>query len=157
LPADVKDKAEISRVIKIVIKEMVIPNSAVAWRRGDPFTYGELKRPKNDRFRESEARILALKIAAQQPNRTATTTFIKNEVPKYFQLSPSDLVKSTTRPREKMWQQIVRNVTSRDGLPSGLFGSGYALRVAGGLSVTDKGMDYLKSLGFVDSFEVLAE
>lgn len=79
LPTDINNKEEVSRIIKIVVKEMIIPKSAVAWQRGEPFTYGDLKRSRSDRLREPEARILALKIAAQQPNRTASMQFIKRE------------------------------------------------------------------------------
>jgi hypothetical protein len=157
LPGELEDEAEISRVIKIVIKDLIVPRDAVAWRRGEAFKFGQLKRPKTDRLREAEARILALKIASLRPNRTASTEEIKRKVPSYIELSPRDLAQSTTRPKEKMWQQIVGNVISHKGSPSGLFLNGYARRTSDGLSVTDKGMDYLKSMGFFDSFTALAE
>jgi hypothetical protein len=157
LPNDVKDKDEIARVIKIVIKEMVIPKNAVAWQRGEPFTYGELKRSPSDRLREPEARILALKIAAQRPNRTASTQFIKREVPKYTELSEVDRRRSPSRNNEALWQQIVGNVISHQDTPAGPFKKGYATRTSNGLSVTDKGMAYLKSMGFLDSTSTLAE
>lgn len=157
LPNGMEDEAEISQVIKNVIKELIVPKDAVVWRRGEAFEFGHLKRPKTDRLREAEARILALKIASLRPDRTASTEEIKLEVPSYTELSARDLVQSETRPREKMWQQIVGNVISHKGSPSGLFLNGYARRTPDGLSVTDKGMDYLKSMGFCDSFTALAE
>lgn len=157
LPNDVNDKAEISRVIKIVIKQMVIPKTAVAWQRGEPFTYGDLKRPRGDRLREPEARILALKIAAQRPNRTASTQFIKREVPKYTELSEEDRRPSPSRGNEALWQQIVGNVVSHQDSAAGPFKKGYATRTSNGLSVTDKGMAYLNSMGFLDPLTVLAE
>jgi hypothetical protein len=80
LPNEISEQAEISRIIKIVIRDMEVPKAAVAWQRGEPFEYGNLKKPKADRLREPDARILALKIAAQRPNRTATTAHIKREV-----------------------------------------------------------------------------
>jgi hypothetical protein len=157
LPNYVKDKEEISRVIKIVIKEMAIPKNAVAWQRGEPFTYGDLKRSRGDRLREPEARILALKIAAQRPNRTASTKFIKKEVPKYTELSEVDRRRSPSRGNEALWQQIMGNVISHQETPAGPFKKGYATRTANGLSVTEKGMAYLNSMGFLDSFTALAE
>jgi hypothetical protein len=157
LPAEVKDRGEISRIIKIVIRGMVIPKNAVAWQRGDPFTYGDLKRPKSDRLREAEARILALKIAAQQHNRTATTGFIKQEVPKYTELSDLDLQRSPSRNNEPLWKQIVGNVSSHQESPAGIFMQGYATRTPEGLSVTEKGMTYLNNMGFLDSSIPLAE
>jgi hypothetical protein len=156
LPKNVNDKEEISRVIKVVIKEMVIPKSAVAWQRGEPFTYGDLKRPRADRLRETEARILALKIAAQQPNRAASTKFIKREVPKYTELSEFDRRKSPSRP-EARWRQIVGNVISHWETPAGPFMKGYATRTADGLLVTEKGMAYLNSMGFLESSTALTE
>ena len=69
LPNVINDQVEISRIIKIVIRGMAVPKTAVAWQRGEPIEYGNLKRPRADRLREAEARILALKIAAQRPNR----------------------------------------------------------------------------------------
>lgn len=151
LPSDVKDKEEISRAIKIVIKEMIIPKNAVAWQRGEPFTYGDLKRPQGDRLREPEARVLALKIAAQRPNRTASTQFIKKEVPKYTELSDVDLHRSPSRSNEALWQQIVGNVVSHQETPAGPFEKGYATRTPNGLSVTEKGIIYLNKIGFLDS------
>jgi hypothetical protein len=157
LPNEITDQAEISRVIKIVIRDMAVPKAAVAWQRGDAFEYGNLKRPKTDRLREAEARILALKIAAQRPNRTATTAHIKKEVPNYIELSEVDRRKSKTRVNEAIWQQIVGNVISHQDSPQGPFAKGYAKRTRDGLSVTEKGMDYLNSMGFLDSSAALAE
>jgi len=157
LPNDVDDQEEISRVIKIVIREMFIPKNAVAWRRGDKFEYGSLKRPKDDRLREPEARILALKIAAQRPNRTASTQFLKRELPKYTELSDVDRRRSPSRGNEALWQQIVGNVISHQDTPAGPFVKGYATRTSNGLSVTDKGMGYLNSMGFLDSLTAFAE
>jgi hypothetical protein len=157
LPAEVSDQQEILQIVKIVIKQMIIPKNAVAWQRGDEFTFGELKRPKGDRLREPEARILALKIAAQQPNRTASTNFIKRETPKYIELSSVDLRESETRRGEALWQQIVGNVISHQDAPAGPFMKGYAIRTKNGLSVTERGMDYLKSMGFLESDANLVE
>jgi len=157
LPSDVNDQEEISRVVRIVIKEMAIPKNAVAWQRGEDFAYGELKRPRGDRLREPEARILALKIAAQRPNRTASTQFIKKEVPKYTELSEVDRSRSPSRGNEALWQQIVGNVISHQDTPAGPFMKGYATRTANGLSVTEKGVAYLNNIGFLGSFEAFSK
>ena len=151
------DEAEILRIIRIVIRDMLIPKNALAWQRGDPIDLNGLARPKADSLREAEARILALKIAAQCPNRTASTTFIKSEVPNYTELSEVDLRKSTTRGNEAMWQQIVGNVISHQDSPQGPFAKGYATRTETGLAVTEKGIDYLNSIGFSDSLAALTE
>lgn len=157
LSSDFQEQTAIARIIDTVIDQLSVPKHSVAWRRGVPFEFGVLKRPKGDRLREREARVLALKIAAQQPDRTASTEEIKKAVPSYIELSALDLAQSTTRPREKMWQQIVGNVISHKGSPSGLFINGYARRTPNGLSVTEKGMVYLNSLGFFGSSDTFAE
>jgi hypothetical protein len=144
------DSGEISRIIRIVTREMLIPKSALAWQRGDPMPLDGLMRPKADRLREAEARTLALKIAAQCPNRTASTSLLKREVPNYTDLSKIDLQKSITRGNESTWQQIVGNVISHQDSPQGPFVKGYATRTADGLSVTEKGIAYLNNIGFLE-------
>lgn len=157
LPGDLEEDAEISRLLSIVIEELAVPKNAVAWRRGEPFAFGKLERPQTDWLREKEARIIALKIASQRPNRTASTEEIKREVPSYIALSCHDLAQSNKRPREKMWQQIVGNVISHKASRSGVFLNGFARRTFDGLSVTDKGIDYLRSIGFLDAFAAFVE
>ena len=144
LPDEGLDDKRVNEIINIVIKEMLIPLSAVAWRRGQPFQYGQLERAKDDRLREPEARILVLKIAARQPGRTASTRFLKKEVPNYIALSPMDRTRSKSRPSEEIWQQIVGNVHSHKRL----FKDGLALETTNGLTVTEKGLDYLNNMGF---------
>jgi hypothetical protein len=148
LPHTVESSKEISDAIDLVIQVMVIPHTAVAWRREQPFKYGDLEKPREDRFREHEARILALKIAAQCPNLRASTKHLKAEVPKYIDLSHEDLAISKSRPNERVWQQVMGNVVSHQKVGGGPFVQGYAIRTSDGLQVTKKGVDYLKSMGY---------
>jgi hypothetical protein len=148
LPHTVESPKEISATIDLVVQVMVIPRTAVAWRREQPFKYGALEKPRDDRFREPEARILALKIAAQRPNQRASTTYLKSQVPKYIDLSHEDLAPSPSRPNERVWQQVMGNVVSHHKTRSGPFLQGYAVRTDDGLRVTKKGVDYLKSMGY---------
>ena len=149
LPDHVSDERIITDTINLVIRGMVIPLAAVAWRRGQKFEYGHLQRPRlDDRLREHEARIIVLKIAAQQPSRFASPSLLKREVPKYIELSASDRVRSPSRPREFLWQQVVGNVVSHQKSREGPFVRGLAVRIADGLKVTEKGLDYLNNMGF---------
>jgi hypothetical protein len=148
LPDDETDEKRINEIIDLIIKQMSIPLTAVAWRRGQSFEYGKLERRRDDRLLEPEARILVLKIAAQQPNRAASTKFLKQEVPKYVELSSADRAQSHSRKREQLWQQIVGNVISHDKVRDGLFAQEYAIKTQGGISVTRKGVSYLNSMGF---------
>jgi hypothetical protein len=146
-PSDMRDMGEVLRTIKEVIVEMAVPKTAIAWRRGQPTDNGLHREPK-DRLRESEARVLSLKIASLLPSYTASTEQIKRAIPGYFPLSSLDLTPSPVRRNEQLWQQIVGNVVSHRASKEGPFMKGYATRTADGLSVTQKGLDYLKRLGF---------
>ena len=138
----------ISLALRTIIKELNVPTRAVAWQRGQPFQFGHLERRPEDRLREPEARMLALKIAARRQNRTATTEYIKKQIPKIYELSEADKAMSLTRKREQKWQQIVGNVISHRHTPAGPFQRGFAVRAPDGLTVTDAGIDYLNSIGF---------
>lgn len=148
LPFEMQELDLIVSTISIVISQTAIPKYAVAWQRGWEFEFGSLRRQQVDLLREPEARILALKIAARAPGRTASTESIKEQVPRYYPLSETDRRPSLSRRGEERWQQIVGKVISHQKTLSGLFGMGYATRTSDGLSVTQRGIDYLKSIGF---------
>lgn len=131
-----------------IIRNLRVPPKAIAWRRGDDFQPGELRRNEGDRLGEAEARVLALKVAALQAGGEASTELIKQKVRELYPLSPIDMEPSPTRLKEQKWQQIVGNVISHRDTKGGHFRMGYAERTADGLRITQKGMDYLKSLGF---------
>ncbi len=99
------------------------------------------------KLREAEARILALQIAASFPSHQATTTQIKEALPEYRELSDADLVRSTTRPNEHKWEQIIGNVVSHKKSATSIFNRGYAIRTNNGIRVTEEGLAYLKAQG----------
>jgi hypothetical protein len=139
---------DISNIIDFIVLKMAVPTHAIAWRRGWDFEFGTLQRREDDRLREPEARILALKIAAQRPDHTATTEYIKQQIPRYIPLSKADLLPSPSRRREARWQQIVGNVISHQETLAGPFEQGYAIHTEDGLSVTKHGLAYLNNMGF---------
>jgi len=151
LPEDVHDEKRVSEMVSRVINEMEIPVSAIAWRRGQKFQFGKLARSPQDRLQEREARVLVLKIAASQPARFATIGKLREEIPRYFELSPADKTRSPSRRNEALWQIVVRNTTSSHtrGTRS-IYAQGWAKKIPGGLEVTPRGMHYLKSIGFLD-------
>lgn len=151
LSTEISDLDRISAIVDKVIAALLIPATAVGWRRGEAFRYGKLERSKQDRLREPEARVLVLKIAAQQPGRAASTAFLKREAANYIDLSPLDRLPSKSRPNEELWQQIVGNVISHHKVRHGPFAMGYAIKQEDGLSVTEAGMNYLRSIGFLPS------
>ena len=152
LPDDVRDETRVSEIVSLVIKEMAIPVSAIAWQRGQTFQFGKLERSPKDRLSESEARVLVLKIAASQPNHVATIGKLRAEVPRFFDLSAADKVLSPSRKNEARWEIIIRNTTSshRTGTQT-IFARGWAEKTPSGLKVTRSGMDYLNSIGFSGS------
>ncbi|MGA9869245.1 MAG: hypothetical protein WBQ75_22660 [Acetobacteraceae bacterium] len=152
LPEEVRDQRQIADTVSTAIREMQIPVSAIAWRRGQSFRFGKLERSDQDRLKEGEARILILKIAASQPRRTVTITKLREEVPKYFDLSPIDKRRSASRKNEVLWQIVVRNTMSSHTTGTRtIFAQGWARKIPGGLKVTKGGVDYLNSIGFLDA------
>lgn len=146
LSTDVRD---IQHAIDRVIGEFDLPRLAVAWRRGQPFEYGTLHRQPQDRLREPEARLLALKVAALMPGYRATTEELIRGVPRLFSPSDIDLRPSRTRPLQPQWHQIIRNVISHRNAPAGPFAKGLAERTRRGLAVTEDGINYLRTVGYL--------
>ena len=144
LPMEIENQTDIDRIIDRVIEEFDLPKTAVSWRRGWDFSSGKVVRDPEDRLHENEARILFLKIAALQPKCSVTTAFAKKEVGRFYPLSSADRKPSSTRLQEQLWQQIVGNVI----VHKSLFTQGLADQVRGGLKLTTKGLNYLKSIGF---------
>jgi hypothetical protein len=152
LPVEIQDEKTISDTVSTIIKEMKIPVTAVAWKRGQEFHFGKLERSDEDRLKEREARILILKIAASQPKRSVSITKLREEVPKYFDLSPIDKRRSPSRKNEVLWQIVVRNTTSSHTTGNQtIFAQGWAEKIPGGLKVTKSGVDYLNSIGFLEA------
>lgn len=151
LPVETRQEEDVSEAIDIVLSGLEVPDSGVAWRRGETFEFGHLTRKREDRLREAEARLLALKIAAGCKNGEASTSYIKQRLPEVFPLTEKDLEQSKSRPREKLWQQIVGNVISHSGTSRSIFALGLALRTSDGIKVTTRGKSYLKSVGFISS------
>jgi hypothetical protein len=152
LPDDIRDEKQISETVSTIINEMAIPVSAVAWKRGQKFQFGKLERSPHDRLLEKEARILILKIAASQPSRSASIEKLREEMPKVFDLSPADKVRSPSRPAEVRWQIVVRNTMSSHTTGRlTIFTQGLATKIPGGLKITKKGLDYLSSIGFLEA------
>ncbi|QDF39077.1 hypothetical protein FJN17_16795 [Bradyrhizobium symbiodeficiens] len=57
------------------------------------------------------------------------------EIPNRITLSQEDLVPSTTRPGEAVWQQRVRNITSHKDTRGNAINSGRFVSIPGGLAL----------------------
>lgn len=151
LPDEVTDEKTILTTIAVIVQEMAIPDSAIVWKRGQKFQFGYLERSPSDRLRESEARLLILKIAATQPERSASIIKLREEIPRYFDLSSKDKELSLSRKNESNWHIVIRNtMSSHTSGRKTIFGQGWAEKIPGGLKVTPNGLAYLKSIGFLD-------
>jgi hypothetical protein len=147
LECTVNELGHLQELIRLIADTFMLPKSAILWQRGDPVQYG-IVRQSGGRFRESEARILALKIAASCHKHQASTSYIKEKVPEYVDFTPEDLEPSPTRNNEKKWQQVVGNVISHQKQLTSIFSQGFATRTQDGLRVTQQGLDYLNKIGF---------
>ena len=76
----------ISKIIDFIVLAMVSPHTCHRVEERLGFEFGTLQRREDDRLGEPEARILALKIAAQHPDHRATTEYIKQQMPGYIPL-----------------------------------------------------------------------
>lgn len=147
-PSEINQDEAIQEQIETAIRALDVPESALAWRRGQAIQFGELKRQPKDRLREREARHLVLKIISTFPDRQASTGVIKDLVPEFYDLSVEDLAPSPTRKHEAMWRQIIGNVKVHYKSKNSIFRQGFAEMIPRGIKLTDKGHDYLKSIGF---------
>lgn len=150
LDAGIQDDSEIQGAITRAVEGFRLPKHAIAWRRGDPFTSGELERTATDRLSEKEAKILVLKIAARSKDHSATMSDIQKQIPTLYPLTSADKRPSPSRKNEQVWQQIVRNVISHNKNSQSLFMLGWAIRHQSGIKITPNGFTYLKSIGFSD-------
>jgi hypothetical protein len=139
----------ILETVDSIIKLFLLPDSAVGWKRGQEFEFGNVKRADHDQIREVEARILCLKIASQCEDQESSMSHIKREIRKYTAFSRRDLRPSSTSNDEPMWQKIIRNVVSHELTKSSIFHRGLARITRKGIKVTDEGMEYLKKIGFL--------
>lgn len=101
------------------------------------------------RVSEADVAIATLRIAAAQPNGTATFQRLKKDIPGLVKLSPEDRVQSVTRPNEELWEQLIRNIKSHYETAGNIICEGYAEHVPRvGYKITASGRKYLKSKGY---------
>jgi len=95
-----------------------------------------MAKTRGNRTSESEMRIGALLVARSKPNGIATTTQLKEEIGKYVDLTPQDLIRSKTRPNEEMYHQIVGNIISHLNSRTNIFARGFAIYTGDGIEIT---------------------
>jgi hypothetical protein len=89
---------------------------------------------------EDDVALIAVTIGSERHDGIASYDALRKEVPKRHSLSAMDLVQSVKRPREKMWEQKIRNIKSHFDCEGNFIFEGYLTHVPRvGYRVTDKG------------------
>jgi hypothetical protein len=89
---------------------------------------------------EDEVALIAIAVCMEHPYGIASYSALRKEVPKRHRLSGMDLQQSIKRPREKMWEQKIRNIKSHYESEGNFIFSGYLTHVPRvGYKVTEKG------------------
>lgn len=86
----------------------------------------------------------ALLIMSVQPNGEITTKGLIEAMPEYVKLSADHLAKNDSR-KDSSFSQIVRNLKSHLATRTNFINQGYAEDIPGGLSITNKGMEFVWS------------
>lgn len=150
LPEDIEDEEKILALVGRVMAATTVPQTSLAWKRGEAYRYGELDRVSDDQLREPEAGILALKIAAGCNDHTASIDHIESQVPNRYSLSEIDKQPSPSSGHRSRWQGIVGSLPFGD--PSyNMFDRGYARMTDGRMQVTEDGIGYLNDIGFLQA------
>ena len=102
--------------------------------------------PKDGRSTENEIALTILAIAADQASEIATFHRIRKELPDRMALTDGDKKKSTTLHRERLWEQLIRNIKSHHKVPGNYIFEGFLEHVPkSGYRITDKGRKHLKA------------
>lgn len=142
-------KDEVFTTIKRVAETFDLPWTAVIWFWDEDVSHLRPILVDDSRLSEKEARELVLKAAARNPDRTVSMQQIRDGVATMYPLSRADLVRSTTRPAEQLWQQILRNVVSHRSGAKSIFAKDLAEKVGNGIKITKAGLSHLKRSGFL--------
>lgn len=143
------DENSIISTIEDVTSEFALPWSAVIWFWSESLNALRPILTNESRLREREARELVLKVGSRSPHLTVSMEEIREGVASMYPLSRADRIRSTTRPAEQLWQQILRNVVSHRGGGRSIFSKGLAEKVGNGIRVTRAGLDHLKRSAFL--------
>jgi len=92
--------------------------------------------PRVNEHQIGEAALLVLDAC---PGGTATIRTLKERIPNHVNLSAQDLMPSTTRNGEAMWEQQVRNLVSHRATEGNIIAEGLAIYQRGRLTITEAG------------------
>lgn len=87
------------------------------------------------RTTEAELAEIVVEILQQTPGGQASYAELVDEIPNRINLTAADLVQSTTRPNEAVWEQRLRNITSHKSAEGNYIHDGLLKDIPGGLSL----------------------
>lgn len=100
---------------------------------------------KTGEITEEDVARIAVAIGAERADGIASYSALRREVPRRYALSAMDMVQSITRPREKIWEQKIRNIKSHYEAEGNFIYEGYLTHVPRiGYRVTDFGRRSLR-------------
>ena len=102
---------------------------------------------KIGRTTEYDISVVVARAAASKPGGYVTLDELRAEIPHYIPLTPGDLEYSTTRPGERLWEQLLRNIQSHHANANNFIRLGYLEHFPGGVyAITNEGRKFLESL-----------
>lgn len=103
---------------------------------------------KIGRTTEYEMSVAVMRIAATKHGGYATMDELRDEIPNFINLTPGDNEYSTTRPGERLWEQLLRNIQSHHTSTTNFIFLGYLDHIrGGGYAITDAGRELLETPG----------
>ena len=100
---------------------------------------------KIGRTTEYEMSAAVLRHLSHQPGGYASLEELRAATPYHVDLTPGDMQDSSTRPKERLWQQLLRNIYCHSMNPRNFIHRGYMEHIpGGGYAITDKGRDFLE-------------
>ena len=89
--------------------------------------------PPNGTERVSEPHVQKAILTLLSDGEAWTNAELKRRIPSILSLSPADRVRSSTRPKEEKWEELVNNALSQAGRSNSLYAKGLVSKVGFGL------------------------
>ena len=100
-----------------------------------------------DRTTEHDLSVAVLRILLDRPDGMAMLPELREAIPHYIELTEDDMEFSTSRPGERLWEQLLRNIQSHHETPGNFIREGFLTHIdGGGYAITDTGRTFVASL-----------
>jgi len=88
--------------------------------------------PSAERFRTTETEIQAAILELMSDGQVWTNAQLKQRIPELIALTPGDRQRSSSRPQEEKWEELVNNALTRTGRSNSLYVRGLVVNVGFG-------------------------